>query len=107
MAIINLPPPPTQEPDKDTYVWISWFQQLYTYITAIGRIAWTVIDFTSSNITDIATRNHDDLQNIDGGNATENYHLTLSEYTNLTDGNDTTLHSHKSDFTQTFLMMGA
>lgn len=107
MASINLPPPPTQEPDKDTYVWISWFQQLYTYITAIGRLSWSVLDFAGSNITDIETRQHNDLQLIQGGSSSERYHLTSAQHTGLTNGDDTILHNHQADFTQTFLMMGA
>lgn len=84
MATFNLPPPPTQEPDKNTYVWVNWFQALYDWLTKVGRLAWTVIDFTSSNITDIETRNHNDLQNIQGGTTSERYHLTSAQHTALT-----------------------
>ena len=77
----TLPPPPAQEPSKDTYVWINWFQQLYQYITLIGRISWTVIDFASSNITDIVSRAHNDLTTFQGGNTTERYHLTSAQHT--------------------------
>ena len=103
----TLPPPPSQEPSKDTYVWVNWFQSLYQYLTLVGRLAWSVIDFTGSSITDIASREHKDLQSLQGGTTNEYYHLTASHWTGLTDGDDTQLHNHQSDFTQTFLMMGA
>lgn len=83
MAI--LPPPPSQEPDKDSYVWINWFQSLHAYLTLVGRLAWTVIDFTGSNITDIATRQHKDLQSIQGGTTDEYYHLTATQHSALID----------------------
>ena len=101
-----LPPPPTQEPERDTYVWINWMQQLYTYLTAVGRLAWSVIDFTDSNITDIVTRNHNDLQNIQGGAATNYYHLTSAQLTDLTDLGETSLHSHADVKAKHFLYMG-
>jgi hypothetical protein len=77
----NLSPPPSQEPDKDTYVWVNWFNQLYTYLTLVGRLAWTVIDFTGSNITDIASRAHNDLTGQQGGSTTERYHMTAAQHT--------------------------
>jgi hypothetical protein len=80
---INLPPPPSQEPDKDSYVWINWFQSLYSYLTLVGRLAWTVIDFSSSNITDIVIRKHNDLQTIQGGTTAEYYHMTAAEHAAL------------------------
>lgn len=55
---------------------------------------WTNFNFTGSNITDIVTRNHDDLQNL---NTANHYHLTQANHTDLTDGGDSTLHYHASD----------
>ena len=44
-----------------------------------GTISGTTID----NLTHITTRNHNDLQNIQGGNSTERYHLTAAQYGNV------------------------
>lgn len=63
-------------------------------MTAQGQILWDSLDFGGSNLTDIETRNHADLQNLD----TTNYaHLTAAEVVDLTDGGDTTLHYHAAD----------
>ena len=98
----TLPPPPSQEPEKDTYVWVNWFQSLYSYLTLVGRLAWTVIDFSSSNITDIATRQHNDLQNIQGGSSTERYHLTAAEHAALGSSSTVTVVDSGAD-TTTFI----
>lgn len=41
--------------------------------------------------------NHNDLQNIQGGSATERYHLTNSQQSSLTGAGDSTLHYHSAD----------
>ena len=40
---------------------------------------------------------HNDLNNIQGGAADNNYHLTSVQHTDLTDGNNSDLHYHDSD----------
>jgi len=46
-------------------------------------IPWYIINFAGSNLTDIAVRNHDSLQSIQGGTTGEHYHLTAAEHTAL------------------------
>jgi hypothetical protein len=75
--------PPTHEGNQGSYVWLHWFQQLHDYITDVGNLSWTVIDFTGSNITDIATRKHNDLQNIQGGAASDYNHLTTTQVSKI------------------------
>jgi hypothetical protein len=58
------------------------------------NLAWTSLSFVGSNITDILTRRHNDLQNIQGGSTDQYYHLSLTSHTDLTDGGATTLHKH-------------
>jgi hypothetical protein len=41
--------------------------------------------------------NHNDLQNIQGGVATEYYHFTNAQHTDLTDAGDSALHYHATD----------
>lgn len=95
----NLPPPPSAEKDLNDYVWRDWFTRLRNYIVDKGEILWSQINFTGSKITDIQSRSHQDLQSLQGGSSLLNqyYHLTSADYTDLTDGGNTTLHYHASD----------
>lgn len=76
----GLPPPPIND-QPGSFTWLEWYRQLRTYISTNGSVPWYIINFAGSNITDIATRDHDNLQNLDGGTAGEHYHLTLAEVT--------------------------
>ena len=76
----GLPPPPIND-QPGSFTWLEWYRQLRNYISTNGSVPWYVINFAGSNITDIATRDHDQLQNLDGGTAGEHYHLTLAEVT--------------------------
>jgi hypothetical protein len=68
--------------------------RLWKRIAATAGLAWSLIDKTGSNITDIETRNHADLQNI---NTAIYSHLSAADATDLTDGGESTLHYHASD----------
>ena len=57
---------------------------LTSIVLPLGAVLWSYINKAGSNLTDIVTRNHNDLQNVQGGNGTEEYHLTNSEHSNLT-----------------------
>lgn len=81
----GLPPPPIND-QPGSFTWLEWYRQLRNYISTNGSVPWYVINFAGSNITDIATRDHDQLQNLDGGTAGEHYHLTAAEYAALTAG---------------------
>lgn len=71
MSTPRLPPPPIQE-KMDSPAWRDWFWRLHPLLlqfvaAASGLVSWiTQIDFAGSNLTSIATRNHNDLQNIEG-----------------------------------------
>jgi len=77
----GLPPPPIND-QPGSFTWLEWYRQLRSYISTNGSVPWYVINFAGSNITDIATRDHDQMQNLDGGTAGEHYHLTLAEVRN-------------------------
>lgn len=68
------PPPPTKEPNFDRWAFLLWKK-----LTQAAQIPWFVIDTAGSNLTDIATRNHNDLQTIQGGTTAEYYHLTAAQ----------------------------
>lgn len=77
-----LPPPPNPDQDINDYAWRDWFRQLRDYIVNKGSILWQQIDFTGSNITDIVTRRHNDLQAFQGGSSAlkQYYHIDAQEY---------------------------
>jgi len=85
MAANALPPPPIQD-KPGSFTWLEWYRQLRAYVSTSGSVPWYVINFAGSNITDIALRDHDSLQNIQGGTAGEHYHLTAAEHTALAGG---------------------
>ena len=89
MTIPLAPPAPSGDPARD-----KWLYQLWARSTGTGTNPWTGISFTGSNLTDIATRNHADLQNINTATYT---HLSSTNATDLTDAGDTTLHYHSAD----------
>lgn len=80
----GLPPPPIQD-KPGTFTWLEWYRQLREYVSTSGSVPWYVINFAGSNITDIALRDHDQLQNVQGGTAGEHNHLTDAEYTQIQD----------------------
>ena len=82
MAIL-LPPIPNN-PVTDTHVWRDWFFKVSQILVQTAQIAWTSLDFTGSNLLDIQTRQHNALQDIQGGFTNEYYHLTLAQYNKLT-----------------------
>lgn len=80
-----LPPPPTKAPDG-SYAWLDWYKKLQAYVSQGGSVPWNVIDFSGSNLADIAIRDHGSLQGVQGGVTGEHYHLTLAQWSSLTAG---------------------
>ena len=87
MSVPLAPPPPNSDPLQDRWMYLLWKK-----LTQAAQIPWSVIDPTGSNLTDLTTRNHADLQNINTASYT---HLTATNHTDLTDAGDTTLHYHE------------
>ena len=80
----KIPPAPIGALPGSSY-WNDWYEKLRNLINS-GTISqlWSSIDFTASNITDIVTRAHNNLQSFQGGTGGEYYHLTAAQHTNLT-----------------------
>ncbi|CAB4240712.1 hypothetical protein UFOVP39_68 [uncultured Caudovirales phage] len=76
---IPLPPAPNAAAPGD-FVWVDWYNKLQKILSVTGSIAWNLIDFKSSKLTDIVNRDHNDLLAIQGGTATEHYHLNNAQY---------------------------
>lgn len=85
MAGNVLPPPPIND-SPGSFTWLEWYRQLRSYISTSGSVPWYVINFAGSNISDIAQRDHNLLQNTQGGTSGEKYHLTSAQYSALTAG---------------------
>ena len=79
---VQLPPIPNN-PITDIFVWRDWFYKVSQVLVQQASIAWSSIDFTGSNLQDIQTRQHNALQNIQGGIASQYYHLSLAQYNSL------------------------
>lgn len=91
---LKIPPPPSVNTDFNDFTWKDWFRILRDQLINTGIGAWSALNFSGSNITDIETRNHNDLQNVQGGGASEKYHLTQAQLNGLVSGTVTALHKH-------------
>jgi len=74
----GLPPPPVNDA-PGSFTWLEWYRQLRNYVSTSGSVPWYIINFTGSNITDIASRAHNNLQGLQGGVGGEYYHLTAAQ----------------------------
>lgn len=87
-------PPPIRDP-MNSQRWLEWFRLISQELQDLTTVNWSDIVFTGSNLTDLATRNHNQLQNIDGGTTDQYYHLTSAQHTGLTGGgNADAYHTH-------------
>lgn len=75
----GLPPPPIND-KPGSFTWLEWYRQLRNYVSTSGSVPWYIINFSGSNITDIAQRSHNNMQSLQGGSAGEMYHLSQTDY---------------------------
>ena len=80
---VQLPPIPNN-PITDVFVWRDWFYKVSQLLVQQASIAWTSIDFTGSNLRDIVTRQHNALQDIQGGLPAQYYHLSAAQLATVT-----------------------
>ena len=73
-----LPPAPVNEPQA-SYGWTDWYVKLVAFINTQNNISWASINKAGSNLTDLATRLHNDLQTVQGGAAGDRQHLTTAQ----------------------------
>jgi len=80
----RLQPPPIKDLKQLPYSIQKWYEQLRNFVSSsAGTIPWVTVSKSGSNLTDLATRNHNDLQTISGGAAADYYHLKQTEHTSL------------------------
>lgn len=84
---MSLPNPP---PQYDS----GWMFLLWRKVTEVGGTAWASISKVGSRLTDIESRQHGDLQDLNSG---EYSHLTSDQVNQLTGGGSTSLHSHYNE----------
>ena len=87
-----LGPPPLHTPITSP-LWKRYFERLSNQLGGAqqGQLGYfTGLNFTSSNITSIATRTHNSLQTHQGGSSGERYHLTAAQHTGITAGGNFT-----------------
>jgi hypothetical protein len=67
-----------------SYAWREWLRRTHVRVTGAAQILWSQIDKAGSNLTEIVTRRHRDLQDLQGGTTAEYYHLTSAQHTEAT-----------------------
>ena len=95
----NLAKPPIKEDNFSPAFqrWLARVHELLAPVSSAGLMLWANVSKVGSNLTDLETRNHADLQNINTATYT---HLSSTNATDLTDGGDSTLHYHATDRTR-------
>ena len=78
----GLPPPPIND-KPGSFTWLEWYRQLRNYVSTSGSVPWYIINFTGSNITDIAQRSHNNLQSLQGGAAGQMYHVNATTFNDV------------------------
>lgn len=92
---MTLPPPPSRDKDLTGPAWQKWFslikENISNSVVTSSSALWSSISKAGSRLTDIETRNHEDLQNLNTDIAS---HLTAYQLGELTNGNETSMHLH-------------
>lgn len=87
---IVIPPVPVGE-KENSYLWTQWYLKLQQLLSSNDGIAWSLIDKNGAVLSDLPNRSHSDLQNVQGSGS---HHLSSAQHTDLTDGGDSTSHTH-------------
>lgn len=82
-----IPPAPIGEP-ANSFAWQQWYLELQRSLSVSGQIAWTTVSKTGANLTDIPTRDHASLQNMQREQTGERYHLTSAQQSVIASGID-------------------
>lgn len=91
----QIPPAPTGVPPGHSF-WNAWYEQLRDFINqGLTTVQWPNIDFAGSNITDLVSRAHNDLQSTQGGTVNEKYHLTSAQHGVIASGLSVTITTAK------------
>ncbi len=83
MAAFSGGPPPIQDP-MNNQRWLEWFRLISVRLNDLNVLNWDEIDFTASTIADIAVKDHNLLENFQGGTTNDYWHLTGAQHTEVT-----------------------
>lgn len=76
----SLPPVPLGTPSGDNInMWADWYSRIRDLLNGGLNIRWDALDKTGSQLSDIATRPHSQLQSIQG--SSDAYHVSSTQYT--------------------------
>lgn len=92
----GIPPPPTKAESGD-FLWIDWYNKLNNLLNTTGSVGWNLINFSGSSLGDLQTRNHEQLNAIQGGTTGEHYHLTQAQWSAYTNPFVNNMISQSSD----------
>lgn len=81
MSSIPQPPRSPLDPQRpeSIAIWRRWFEDITKIISTLSGaagISWDALSKAGSNLADLVIRNHNDLENIQGGSVGQRYHLT-------------------------------
>lgn len=76
-------PPIPNNPIGENYTWRDWLSKVQGILASGTTLLWSNINFTGSNLRDIQTKQHNALDNIQGGTTNEYYHLSALQYSYL------------------------
>lgn len=76
-------PPIPNNPIGENYTWRDWLSKVQQILASGTTLLWSNINFLGSNLRDIQTRQHNALQDIQGGTTNEYYHLSALQYSYL------------------------
>lgn len=78
----SLPPVPLGTPSGDNInMWADWYNRIRDLLNGGLNIRWDALDKTGSQLSDIATRPHSQLQSIQG--SSDAYHISSTQYTDI------------------------
>jgi hypothetical protein len=79
----KLPPSPVGVPPGHSF-WNDWYEKVRDLINnGLISVLWSNINFSGSNLTDLASRAHNNLQSIQGGSAGEYNHLNNLQHSRV------------------------
>lgn len=78
-----IPPPPADFTPDNQWAWMDFYKNIRQTINSASIVTWSNLNFAGSNITDIVSRDHNSLTNVQGGAAGDRNHLTTAQVTSL------------------------
>lgn len=101
-----IPPPPADFTPDNQWAWMDFYKNIRNTINSASIVTWSNLNFAGSNITDIVSRDHNNLTNVQGGAAGDRQHLTSAQLSSLSGIGSLVLNSKASDPTTSDITAG-